>query len=115
MAGEECPPYEPRPLAIELAEEPLDVRAIVVGTLDEARGRAAPPPTATPAVVWRGTVASDSGAKAGYYVQLQADGTGQCSCPDYYFRGVLRRATAFSCKHIRRAWAEHGPAGRKPD
>lgn len=115
MGGPESPPPEPPRLAIELADEPLDVRAIVVGTLHEVRVDAAPPAPASPVVVWRGTVASDSGAKAGYYVQLQADGTGQCSCPDYYFRGVLRRATAFSCKHIRRAWAEHGPVVRNPD
>ena len=96
-----------RPLPLELSDEPLDIQAIILGTLSaNASEGASRPPPAGPAVVWRGKVRSDRGSRDGYWVQLLADGTGQCSCADYYFRGVLRRDAAYSCKHIRRARAD---------
>jgi hypothetical protein len=99
-------PRRPLLLPLELSNEPLDVRAIVLGTLAaDAKEEPDRPSPAPPAVVWRGTVPSDSGSRAGYWVQLLADGTGQCSCADYYFRGVLRREPEYTCKHLRRVRA----------
>jgi len=98
-------PRRPRPLPLELSDEPLDVQAIVLGTLAHTTESADQPPAEQSAVVWRGRVASDSGSGAGYWVQLLQDGTGQCSCADYYFRGVLRRDPTYNCKHLRRVRA----------
>jgi hypothetical protein len=99
-------PRRPRPLPLELADEPLDVQAIVLGTLAADTGASADRPSADqPTVVWRGRVQSDTGSGAGYWVQLLQDGAGQCSCADYYFRGVLRRDPGYSCKHLRRVRA----------
>jgi hypothetical protein len=76
-----------RPLPLELCDQPLDVQAIVLGTLatDDNEGADRPPAT-PPEVVWRGKLPNDAGSVAGYWVQLLADGTGQCSCADYFFR-----------------------------
>jgi len=95
-----------RPLPLELSDVPLDVHAIVLGTLAaDASESADQPPAEQPAVVWRGRVPSDTGPGAGYWVQLLQDGTGQCSCADYYFRGVLRRDPTYSFKDVRRVRA----------
>jgi hypothetical protein len=100
-----------RALELDTPEYPnLDPHSIVVGSSDQ------PPVTTPPQVrqepaemVWQGEMDSDgSGPQRTYYVRLYADGGGHCSCPDYYFRGLLRRQTRFRCKHLVRAWAIHG-------
>ena len=90
----------------------LDQHSIVVGSHDQPP--LAAPPQAKPesAVVWQGEIAGDgTGPQSTYYVRLYTDGSGHCSCPDYYFRGLLRRQTKFRCKHLVRAWAAHGASG----
>jgi hypothetical protein len=55
--------------------------------------------------VWQGAISGDgTGPQNTYYVRLYTDGSGHYSCPDYYFRGLLRRQTKFRCKHLVRAW-----------
>jgi hypothetical protein len=90
----------------------LDPHSIVIGSHDLPS--VAPPPQVRPesTLVWQGEMAGDgTGPQSTYYVRLYTDGTGHCSCPDYYFRGLLRRQARFRCKHLVRAWAAHGASG----
>jgi hypothetical protein len=92
--------------------EPLDPRSIVDGCEDEQPAAISPHVKQEPIIVWQGEVTGDgTGPQRSYYVRLYTDGAGHCACPDYYFRGVLRRDTRFRCKHLVRAWATHGSGG----
>jgi hypothetical protein len=91
----------------------LDTHSIILG----AHEPASKPPTLRggSSIVWQGPVEGDgTGPRDSYYVRLLADGRGYCSCPDFYFRGLLRRLPAYRCKHLVRAWAAHGPSGGRP-
>jgi hypothetical protein len=99
--------------ALELdGREPLDPRSIVDGREDEQPAAIRPHVKQEPIIVWQGAVTGDgTGPQRSYYVRLYTNGAGHCSCPDYYFRGVLRRDIRFRCKHLVRAWATHGSGG----
>jgi hypothetical protein len=95
-----------RVLEIDGLDQPgLDAQAIVLGPLplaDMSREAA----QRSPAVLWQGNVAgSGRGPQRAYYVVVYDDSTGRCACPDFYFRGVLRRNLTFECKHLRLARA----------
>jgi hypothetical protein len=84
----------------------LDARQVVLGPMhppDDQPERVQPAP---PAVLWQGNVLADSRPQRTYYVVVYVDGTGRCSCPDYYFRAVLKDLRDYACKHIRRARAQ---------
>jgi len=72
--------------------------------MQEERG---PTSEKRPALRWEGAVVGGGSPPRSYFVALYGDGTGRCSCPDFYFRGVLRDARSYACKHIRRALADH--------
>ena len=102
-----------RALELDTSEDPnLDPHSIVVGSQDQLPVVTPTQARQEPTVVWQGEMDSDgSGPQRTYYVRLYTDGGGHCSCPDYYFRGLLRRQTRFRCKHLVRAWAIHGTSG----
>jgi len=88
----------------------LDPSSVVLG-LHEQQPLEPPAIRIRTTIVWQGSVASDrSGRSSSYYVRLYCDGAGHCSCPDYYYRGLLRRQPAFRCKHLVRAWVAHNPS-----
>ena len=99
--------------ALELdGHEPLDPSSIVGGCQCEQPAANPPQAIQEPPIVWQGEVAGDgTGPQRSYYVRLYTDGAGYCACPNYYFRGVLRRDTRFRCKHLVRAWATYGSGG----
>jgi hypothetical protein len=90
---------------LELEGEPIDASMIISETAPENSAiPAAMEQSATPSVLWEGTLASDrSGSQRTYFVRLYTDGAGTCQCPDFYFRATLRRDVSYACKHIRRA------------
>lgn len=102
-----------RALELDAPEQStLDPHSIVVGFQDQVAEPMTPPVSREPTVVWQGQISGDgTGPQNTYYVRLYTDGSGHCSCPDYYFRGLLRRQTRFRCKHLVRAWAAHGESG----
>ena len=75
----------------------LDTRSIVLGAPELQAEPSAP--SGGPPIIWQGTL-GDGRSRSRYYVRLLADGGGYCSCPDFYFRGLLRRQSAFRCKHL---------------
>ena len=86
----------------------LDPYSIVVGSVDQLAVAMPSPVSREPTVVWQGQMSGDgTGPHNAYYVRLYTDGSGLCSCPVYYFRGLLRRQRQFHCKHLVRAWAAH--------
>ena len=98
-----------RALELDAPEQStLDPHSIVVGFGDQLAVAMPSPASREPTLVWQGQISGDgTGPQNAYYVRLYTDGSGHCSCPDYYFRGLLRRQTRFRCKHLVRAWAAH--------
>jgi len=93
-------------LEIDARDKPdLDAEAIILGSpvLPEMPRE---PGYHEPAALWHGNVAgSGRGPQRAYYVVVYDDSTGRCACPDFYFRGILRRNLSFECKHLRLARA----------
>jgi hypothetical protein len=102
-----------RALELDAPEQStLDPQSIVVGFEDQLAVAMPSPVSRESTVIWQGQVTSEgTGPQNAYYVRLYTDGSGHCSCPDYYFRGLLRRQTKFRCKHLIRAWAAHSASG----
>jgi hypothetical protein len=102
-----------RALELDAPEQStLDPHSIVVGFEDQLAVAVPSPVSPEPTVVWQGQMSADgTGPQNAYYVRLYTDGSGYCSCPDYYFRGLLRRQRQFRCKHLVRAWAAHSASG----
>jgi hypothetical protein len=102
-----------RALELDAPEQStLDPHSIVVGFDDQPAVAMPPPVSREPTVVWQGQISGDgTGPHNTYYVRLFTDGSGHCSCPAYYFRGLLRRQAQFRCKHLIRAWAAHSASG----
>jgi hypothetical protein len=102
----------PRALELDGPEDArIDPRSIIVAPAVHQLVALPSPVEQDPGIVWQGDVDGDgSGRKPSYYVRLYADGGGHCACPDYYFRGLLRRQTKFRCKHLVRAWAVASPS-----
>jgi predicted nucleic acid-binding Zn finger protein len=57
-------------------------------------------------VLWQGNLLGDSTPQRSYFVVVYDDGSGRCSCPDYYFRAVIKDVLDYTCKHIRRVRAQ---------
>jgi hypothetical protein len=94
--------------ALELdGREPLDPSSIVGRCQHEQPAANPPQAKQEPPIVWQGEVAGDGTGPQRTFVRLYTDGAGHCACPDYYFRGLLRRDPKFRCKHLVRAWAAH--------
>ena len=117
MAAPDPENIRPLPLsrALELdapEQSTLDPHSIVVGSEDRLAVAKPSPVVPESSVVWQGQMSGDgTGPQNAYYVRLYTDGSGHCSCPDYYFRGLLRRQAQFRCKHLIRAWAAHSASG----
>jgi hypothetical protein len=102
-----------RALELDAPEQSgLDPHSIVAGFEDQLALAMPSPVVPESSVVWQGQMSGDgTGPQNAYYVRLYTDGSGHCTCPDYYFRGLLRRQTRFRCKHLIRAWGAHSASG----
>ena len=90
----------------------LDPHSIVVAYEDQLAVAVPSPVSRELTLVWQGQISGDAtGPQNAYYVRPFTDGSGHCSCPDYYFRGLLKRHWQFRCKHLVRALAAHSGSG----
>jgi hypothetical protein len=95
----------PRQIEIDSPTEPgIDARSVILGFhVADGNEEAKLEQPQAPAVVWKGSVRSETNADRSYFVVIYDDATARCSCPDFHFRGVLRDDRRYACKHIRGA------------
>jgi SWIM zinc finger len=93
-----------RQIEIDGPSEPaLDARGVVLGFPSQPATDACADQPSTPAIVWQGTVRSQTSAGRSYFIVMYADETARCSCLDFHFRGTLKEDRGYACKHIRTA------------
>jgi len=96
-----------REFEIDSPEAPgLDAREVVLGFREEGLAEHHVCEKAPRAVLWQGSLLGDSTPQRSYFVVVYDDGSGRCSCPDYYFRAVNKDVPDYTCKHIRKARAQ---------
>jgi len=96
-----------RQIEIDGPSEPaLDARGVVLGLPSQPATASCADQPSTPALVWQGTVHSQTSAGRSYFIVMYADETARCSCLDFQFRGTLKEDRNYACKHIRTARAQ---------
>ena len=95
-----------RPRQIEIdgpSQTAIDARGVVLGLPSQPLQDARPDQPSAPAVVWKGSVRSQTSPSRSYFVVIYNDDTARCSCLDFHFRGTLKEDRNYACKHIRTA------------